>query len=369
MKPKLGKLVRRIPVIIVGIISIFVFIFFLLSLFLKAEVSVRVEGTIFPADYTIVRPEIMATVKEICVRENEWVEEGQLLAKLQDAQKIASVDMAEAELSFALAERSQVQKALALKSPQIGGGKMVAPAAARLDMARRNLKLQEELYEKKVISLKSLRMAEYEEALAEMYANLELNEIQLLTDQLITTNAFVRKAQINLVSQQRYLELTNIYAPISSRVLTAKPHTLEGQFIQVGEPLLRLGNVKDMTVEVRIPEEDIAFLEVGQKARIFVKALPYSEYKVFKGKLAKISPYYTTEEEASKQTRTKTDAYTVGKIEIEDPKCEREGKTYYLMPGMSAEVDIIAKQNNIFRLLLHKLRKGERSISKVTVHF
>lgn len=369
MKPKLGKLVRRIPVIIVGVISIFVLIFFLLLFFLKAEVSVRVEGTIFPADYTIVRPEIIATVKEICVEENEWVKKGQLLAKLQDAQKIASVDIAEAELSFALAERSQVQKALALKSPQIGGGRIVAPAAARMDMAKRNLKLQEELYEKKVISLKRLRMAEYEAALSEMYYNLELNEIKILTDQLVTTNAFVRMSQINLVSQKRYLELTNIYSPISSRVLTADPHNLEGQFIYVGNPLLRLGNVEDMTVDVRIPEEDIVSLEVGQKARIFVKAFPYSKYKVFKGKLVKISPYYTTEEEASREAKTKTEAYTVGIIEIEDAKFEIEEKTHYLMPGMSAEVDIIVRRSNIFQLLLHKLRRGERAISKVTVHF
>ena len=366
MKLKLGRLVRRIPIIIVGIISSFILILLLLLLFLKADITVRVKGTIFPQDYTIVRPEILGTVKEVYVKENELVEEGQLLVRLQDAQQMAQIETAEAFLNLALAERRQIEKELALRDPRERKAK--SPSKARLDMAKKNLEVQKQLYEKKAIPLKWLRMGEFEYNLAEMSYEYDLNWIKILRDQLVSATEKVNLAAIQLHSQKRYLSLTEIRSPISSRILTADTRLLKGQFFMGGEPLIRLGNVEKANIIVEILERDLALLEAGQRARIFVKAFPYAEYKVFEGKLVRISPYFTTEEEASKHARKPKEGFTVGIIELEDPRIEVEGKTRYLTPGLSAEVDIIVERSNILKVLLRKFKKGKRAISKVSIH-
>ncbi|MCK4648608.1 HlyD family efflux transporter periplasmic adaptor subunit [bacterium] len=368
MRLKLGRLVRRIPAVIVGIALFSIIVLLFLLFFMKADITVRVKGTIFPRDYTIVRPEIIGTVKEVYVKENEMVEEGQFLLKLQDAQRIAAVELGEAALNLALAERRQVVKELALRDPR--EGKVKSPTLARMEMTKKNLELQKKLYEQKAISLKSLKMAEFEYNLAEIAYEYEINMVKILYDQLVSATERVNLAVVQFYSAKRYLLLSEIRSPISSRILTADTQFLLGQYFKIGEPLLRLGNVEKAQVSVEILEEDLDLLEVGQLARVFVRAYPHTDYKVFEGKLVRISPYFTTEEEASKEARRPKEGFTIGIIELEDSWTEVGGETRYLAPGLSAEVDIIVvKKSNILKVLLGKLKKGERAISKTTTRF
>jgi HlyD family secretion protein len=84
-------------------------------------------------------------------------------------------------------------------------------------------------------------------------------DVQLATQELISTRAAVKKAQADLA--QAY-----VYSPINGRVL--KINTWPGELIHQQKGIAELGNTSQMYVSADIYETDIARVQQGQKATI-----------------------------------------------------------------------------------------------------
>ena len=80
------------------------------------------------------------------------------------------------------------------------------------------------------------------------------------------TKLVIRKANLDEVSAR--LERTNIYSPTAGQLNDIIVE--EGEYVQVGTPVAEVVDNDTVKVVVDMPERDISFFSVGQKAEVFV---------------------------------------------------------------------------------------------------
>ncbi|MDD4848281.1 MAG: efflux RND transporter periplasmic adaptor subunit, partial [Bacteroidales bacterium] len=114
---------------------------------------------------------------------------------------------------------------------------------------------------------------------------------------------------------KKSLEDCNLYAPFSGVI--ASRSIEQGMNILPYVPVLNLMKINDLKVRVSIPENEIAFTEIGQKARIEVSAL---QNAVFNGKII----------EKGIEAHSLSRSYPI-KISIDDAQQQ-------LLPGMVCKV-------------------------------
>lgn len=165
-------------------------------------------GSLVADDHVVISSEIPGKIIALSFTEGGYVEKGQWIAKLNDAEMQAML---------------------------------------------RKLQIQEELAEKKESRKKQLFTShglsadEYESS---------LNEWNIL------------KAEINILKEQ--IEKTNVRAPFKGRI--GFKQTSVGAFVQPGNPIAQLVKLDPMLVEFSIPENQSSSIKLGQKVRLHIEA-------------------------------------------------------------------------------------------------
>lgn len=114
----------------------------------------------------------------------------------------------------------------------------------------------------------------------------ELDELQ---NSMTAANAALRQTKLQL-------EKSRVIAPIDGVV--DRLFIDRGEFVDQGQPLLRLVQVDQLNVIVDVPEKDVPFLEVGQSAEIIPAVISGRDFSTLKGTIEHIA--YA----ANPQTRT-----------------------------------------------------------------
>ncbi|WP_040478838.1 efflux RND transporter periplasmic adaptor subunit [Mariniradius saccharolyticus] len=133
---------------------------------------------------------------------------------------------------------------------------------ARLDAADAALKL-----EKAKIQVKNAK-ANFDSDLLSFETLLksgDQDKIAQVTDQLKAKTGLYA-AEIELKEAERDLEKTAIKAPISGRVADLKPK--QGSLVNGGDVLFEIINTSSLELKVKVLESDIEWLSLGQKAEI-----------------------------------------------------------------------------------------------------
>lgn len=221
-----------------------------------------------------------------------------------------------------------------------------------------NIEAQKKIIENREISLKAemddletlknsiaeeerqaqLRVEQAQERLNILKKNKE-RELQIISLAQKTAEANKIRAQSALNTARQRLGWTTVTAPISGRIIQCKVE--EGEIITSGRtawsqgpPLMTIADLSQMIVKVYMHEIDISKLRVGQKAEIRVDSYPN---EVFEGEVKEISP--------SAQLMDNVIKFEVIVKVTKAPKP--------LLPGMSADVDIIvSERDNVLQLPL-----------------
>lgn len=140
---------------------------------------------------------------------------------------------------------------------------------------------------------------------------------------------------------QRLLYLTSPY-----NGFIIEKHVIEGQKIQEGMDLFKIANISNVWVMAHIPERDIPFVYLGQKAKVIISQIPN---KIFQGKITYIYPYI---ESSTRDLNVR--------IEIPNPKFE-------LKPGMYANVELFYKVPKPILVIPYSavIQTGKRNIAFV----
>lgn len=198
---------------------------------------VTLVGTAEPWSETIVAAEEAGLVRKMLVDEGDRVKQNQTLC-VQDASQLSL----------------KIEAARAV----------VAEAAANQTRAEREWERLKQLYSIKSVSKKAYEDAQFEaQAAVKRVARLQV-ELYTLLDQV--------KKKV-------------VYAPVSGVVV--ERHTLVGQWLSKGDPVVTLIVLNPIRVMVPVPERYVSRIKKGDSSKVIFDALPD---RVFKGVIDAIIP-------------------------------------------------------------------------------
>ncbi|MCZ6907323.1 MAG: efflux RND transporter periplasmic adaptor subunit [Deltaproteobacteria bacterium] len=244
-------------------------------------------GSLMANASVTVAPKIAGRVETLLVDVGDWVERGQLLARLEKDELAEDLNEAEASLN--------VYKAT-LKGKE-----------AELSNFKRKLDRYKTLFEKNFIAREEVDTVETGALTAA--AQVELTKAQVAQMKARLDNARIR------------LKYSEVISPFAGYV--GKRFVDRGALVNSSSPLVMIVDLSRVKVNVPVVEKDYRKISIGQLSSITVDAYPRRR---FEGKVARRAPLLNPE------TRT-------GEVEIELPN-----PGAVLKPGMFARVEIVVQK-------------------------
>jgi adhesin transport system membrane fusion protein len=168
-------------------------------------------------------------------------------------------------------------------------------------------------------------------------------------------------AQAEMASRSRALpalanrmERTVLRAPLAGRINRILVTTVGGS-VHAGEPVVEIVPSGDsLLIEARVKPADIAFVRLGQHARVAITAYDRAVYGLLEGSVVGISP------DAMAEERTGETYYLVRVRTTENVLRDPDGHPMPIGPGMVAEVDLLGDKRTVLQYLLTPItRMGE----------
>jgi adhesin transport system membrane fusion protein len=129
-------------------------------------------------------------------------------------------------------------------------------------------------------------------------------------------------------------------------------HTIGG-VIRPGADIIEIvPSDQTLLVEVKIKPSDIAFIYIGQKAKVKFSAYDYSIYGGLKGEVIHISADTIKDE--------KDEVFYTVRIKTEKNYLERNSKHLKIIPGMTVNVDIMTGQKSVLDYILKPILKTKQ---------
>lgn len=279
------------------------------------RVAVSATGVVEPEYVVEIKSKASGEVESVFVQEGELVAKGKKLVKINPILEKRRVNQALSEVRMARARS--------------------AAAWSKRKYAAAQLKRDKKLLKKGLVS-------------GDAVATLA-KEVAVHTGDAMVANAQLSKSQEALKEAQDRLTETQIVAPVAGTVLDREVQP--GQMVASGTnsvsggtTLLRIANLKQLFIRVKVDEADVAKLRRKQKATITADALPGSS---FTGSVLRIAPRGTVESNV-----------TVFEVVVAvDEKGSRA-----LKPQMSANVDVVIEERlNVLLVPQRALQRVKRS--------
>jgi adhesin transport system membrane fusion protein len=176
-------------------------------------------------------------------------------------------------------------------------------------------------------------------------------------NELATAQAELSARQRALPALADRMQRTVLRAPLAGRINRVLISTRGGS-VRAGEPVVEIvPSDESLLVEARVRPDDIAFVRLGQNARVAITAYDRAIYGVLEGSVVGISPDAVLEE------RTGETYYVVRVRTTENSLRDRTGRAMPIGPGMVAEVDLLGEKRSILQYLLSPItRLGETAL-------
>ena len=243
------------------------------------------SGYLVARRQSVVSSKIQGRISRLLVEEGSVVREGDVLATLDNADTLAAIAKAKADIEYAKADLAETQ---------------------------RQERLQEDLFRSKVVSQDALDAAKAKVNLAA---------------------AAIEQDKASLQVQEAYLDFTTVRAPFAGVVV--KKMTEAGESVAPIPPgvnistssgaIVAIADMNSLEAEVDVNEANVGELRPNQPADISVQAIPDHTYK---GVLRQVIP-----------TADRTKATVTVKVSILD-------KDKYLRPEMSCNVTFLQPQKS-----------------------
>jgi len=245
------------------------------------------------ADSTIIAPKVSGYIGEVLVGDNQPVNAGQLLARIDDRDFRAALSQAEADVAAAEAAVRNLDAQIALQQPLIEQGTAdVAAAEATLKFAQEEQARYDGLMKSGSGTIQ--RAQQTDAALREKTAQLQHGRSGLLAAErkidVLTTERARAVAQLDrarAVAQQATLNLsyTTITAPVGGTVGARSLRV--GQFVQAGTQLMAVVPLDAVYVVANFKETQLTNVRNGQPVEIRIDSFHGT---TLKGHVDSLSP-------------------------------------------------------------------------------
>src|SRR5438045_1780292 len=248
--------------------------------------TISTNGKVEPMDNFEAHAPAPTTVKKIFVKEGQWVKAGTMLIQLNDADARAQAARALAQLRAAEADL-HATKAGGTQEEVLSNESQLSKAQTERDAAQRSLQALEKLERTGAAAPGEVQEARNRLTRAESDLKLlQQKQTQRFSrPEIEKVQASAAEAQASYAAAQNLLRDANVRAPRDGMVYSIPVR--EGEFVQQGELLLQVANLKNVQVRAFVDEPEIGSLSVNQPVTITWDALPG---KTWSGKTSQV-PY------------------------------------------------------------------------------
>lgn len=229
------------------------------------------------------------------------------------------------------------------------------------DLAKEDFSIQEQLYDKKIISSldfkkEKAKLIAREIPLKNIFASIIQNRsaqtekeralLELKNSDFEQKSAFAQALQSLRGSISNWIQQHLLVAPVSGRVSFSSP-LQERQYFSIGEELMSI-EPQHAYFEglIKIPQINFGKLAIGQIATIKLDGYPYKEYGLLEGRLSEISP------DLGK------DSLYWGVVRLRNPLVTRYGKSIPYKHGLKGKASIITKNRKFAERIFSIIRNG-----------
>lgn len=286
----------------------------------KIESTVNTAGSISPVVTVDVGSELSGLISQLNVDFNDVVTSGQVIARIDDRTVQSKLRQSEADLASANASLASLKAAL-------------VKAKAEEALAEREYKRTRELREKKLISESELDISETSYQLTRIGIDTANAAILVGQSKVLQSESSLEQAKLDL-------DRTYIRSPVDGVVIDRQVDKGQAVSASLSAPTLFsiAQDLVQMQIEADVDEADIGRIRQGQAVRFTVDAFPERK---FIGVVSQV-----------RKSATVTNNVVTYKVII-----SLENKDLLLLPGMTANVDIILGQrDNVLRVANSALR-------------
>jgi len=242
-------------------------------------------GRVEPSSEDIkIGSELSGRLKLVKVEEGDAIHRGEVLAELENADYLAQVESARANVVAKQATLRKVNNG-ARRQERNAAWSSVSEAKAVAENAQAELRRRQELFSAGVVSREELERFVREADVAKAKYQSAIEQHSLVDDRAREEDRSVAEADLQLANAQleeaqaRY-EKTFIRSSIDGSVL--RKHHRSGESVSnsstVPDPVLTIGDRKTLRVRVDVDETDVSKVRVGQKAYVTADAFGQQKF-------------------------------------------------------------------------------------------
>jgi HlyD family secretion protein len=244
-----------------------------------ADGALDYTGTTEPVQQVTLRSQTNGQLLSVAVDVGDPVQNGTVLAQIDDDLLQTEVAEAEAELAALQFEVDQART-------------QVADALARVEQIRAELQQAEIDADRFSQLAEQGAIAPQQAEIAETLRRTTAQELRSAEEQVRTREQAVASAQQRVIAQravvqqfQERFSYSTLVAPSNGLVLERLAET--GDVIQTGQDVLKIGDFREVLVIVQITDRDRSQVQVGQMVNVTLDAFPD---RPLNGRITRISP-------------------------------------------------------------------------------
>jgi HlyD family secretion protein len=330
---------RRILLIVIIAAAVAGLVYYLLTRNEEEEANfIKVSGNI-EATEVDVGFKVSGRIVSRFYEEGDWIDQGKVLAKLDDEDLRNRLEVARATLMSA---QARLDKLLAGSRPEEIRQAEANLHQAQFDLGNKQIQYERmrSLYGRGVISKEAFDNAETGFKVAQAAVQVATENYKLVKEgprkeDIEDARAQVDQARASVKLNETQLSYTTLYSPLSGVVLVKSGEI--GEVVNPGTSILTIADVENVWLKAYVPETDLSKVKWGQDVIVTTDLRPQKKYK---GRISFIS---SQAEFTPKQIQTEKERVTlVYRIKVDIPNKDRE-----LKPGMPADGRILLAPSSL----------------------
>ncbi|HEX2712517.1 MAG TPA: efflux RND transporter periplasmic adaptor subunit [Candidatus Acidoferrales bacterium] len=333
-----------------------------LGVLLFGHAGLQITGPfhVLPIDNSDVRPAVEGIIKAIYVHEGDHVKKGDLIALLDDKDLLAELHKTEAQIAQASANLKKLLAGPTEDEIKVASAN-VTKAEDSLKYAQMHLAMMKLGFDEDIISRKAYEEAAALESSARNDLAVTRAQLQLLLSGSRPEDIEATRAQIKALETQRsvlenQLLLLTIVSPSTGIVATPSVQLREmtHQLVKKGDLVAKVYDLDTVTVEIPVPEKEIADVRIGQSVVLRARAYPD---QAFYGTVTFIAT--SAQGGPSEQTPggTISSSTPVGENRTVLVLTQIDNHSLLLKPEMTGQAKIIGGTNRIPYLIARRMAR------------
>ncbi|AFY52986.1 multidrug resistance efflux pump [Rivularia sp. PCC 7116] len=213
---------------------------------------------------------------------------------------------------------------------------------ADIKQAKLRLKEQQSSY-KTLLQTSKLSILRTQEQLKDTQT-----QISSIESQIAQTTSQIKSLKLQL--QQRIVR-----SPIDGTIFEF-PVSKPGEVVQPGQRIAQIAPKNaDVVLKASMPIQDSGFLKVGMPVKVKFDAYPYQEYGIVEGKVAWVSP----DSKVQQTPQGNSESFEL-EIILDRQYVDNGEKRVILMPGQTADAEVVIRQRRIIDFVLDPFKKLQK---------